>query len=92
MASMKPKKMRSTFRQQPFSGLIQRRLYYIFISHNFQKVVKDSEILWAMLTVHLALFCSFQHFNKLKQGSGLRKFNNLLVSNEDFIQKCTGYI
>ena len=45
-----------------------------------------------MLTDHSVLFCFFQHFNKLKKGSGLWKFNNSLVSNEDFIQKCTKHI
>ena len=54
-----PKKMQYAFRQQHFSGLIQRRLDYIFISHNFQEVVKDSEILYIMSTNHSALFCSF---------------------------------
>ena len=81
--------MQYTFRQQRFSGLINRRLDYIFISHNFQEVVKDLEILCTMSTDHSALFCSFQRFNKLKKGSGLWKFNNSLVSNEDFIQRCT---
>ena len=80
--------MQYTFRQQHFSGLIQRRLDYIFISHNFQEVVKDSEILCVISTDHSALRCSFQHFNKLKSGSDLWKLNSSLVSNEDFIQKC----
>ena len=82
--------MQYTFRQQHFSGLIQRRLDYIFISHNFQEVVKDSEILCALSTDHSDLFCSFQRFNKLKKD--LWKSNNSLVSNEDFIQKCTEHI
>ena len=85
--------------------LIQHRLDYIFISHNFQEVVKNSEILSiistdhsalfysfqhfnklkkGLSTDHSALFYSFQHFNKLKKGSGLWKFINSLVSNEDF--------
>ena len=83
--------MQYTFGQQHFSGLIQRRLDYIFISHNFQEVVKDSEILCAMSTDHSALFCSFQRFNKLKS-YGLWKFNNSLVSNKDFVQNCTEHI
>ena len=43
-------KKQCTFRQQHFSGLIQRRLNYIFLSHNFQEVVNDSKILCAMST------------------------------------------
>ena len=45
-----------------------------------------------LMIIILNLFCYFQHFNKLKKGSGLWKFNNSLVSNEDFIQKYTEYI
>ena len=84
--------MQHTFRQQHVLGLIQCRLDYIFISHDFQEVIKDSEILCALSTDHSALFCFLQHFNKLKNGSGLWKFNNSLVSNKDFIQKCTELI
>ena len=79
--------MEHIFREQHFSGLIQRRLDYIFISHNFHGVVKDSKILCAMSTDHSAPLCFFQHFKKLKKGSGLWKFNNSLISNEYFIQK-----
>ena len=75
-----------------FLGLIQRWVDYIFVSHNFQEVVKDLEIFCAMSTDHSVLLCSFQLFNKLKKGSGLWKFNNSLVSNEDFIQKFTEHI
>ena len=82
-------RVRNPKKMQPFCGLNQHRLDYIFISHNIQEVVKDSEILCAMSTDHSALICSFQHFKKLKKGSGLWKFNNSLVSNEDLKQKCT---
>ena len=78
--------------QQHFTSLTQRRFDYVFILHNFQEVVKDSEILGAMSTDNSTLFCSFQRFNKLKRGSGLRKFNNSLISNKYFIQKCTKHI
>ena len=37
----------------------------------------------------IQLFFSFQHFYKLKKVSNLWKFNNSLISNEDFIQKRT---
>ena len=45
-----------------------------------------------MSTDHSALFCSFQHFKKVKKGSGLWKFNNSLVSNKYLIQKSTKHI
>ena len=53
MASEKSKKMQCNFRQKLFSGLIQLRLDYIFISHNFQEVVKNSEILCSMSIILL---------------------------------------
>ena len=71
MAGKKSKKIKYTFSQQHFSGLIQCRLDCIFTSFNFQETVIDSEILCTVSTDHSALFCSFQHFNKLKKGSGL---------------------
>ena len=92
MASNKSKKDQYTFRQHYFSDLIHGRLGYIFISHNFQKVVEDSEILGAMSTDHSALFHSFLHFNKLNSGSGLWKFNKSLVSKGDFKQKFTKHV
>ena len=52
MVSNKSKKDQYTFRQHYFLDLIHGRLDYIFISHNFQKVVEDSEILCAMSTDH----------------------------------------
>ena len=77
--------MQYTFRKQHFPGLIQHRLDYVFISQN-------TEILSVMSTNHSALFCFFQHFNKLEEGSDLLKFNNSLVSNEDFIQTCIEHV
>ena len=40
-----PKNMQYTLRYQHFSSLIQNRLDYIFISPNFQEVLKYSETL-----------------------------------------------
>ena len=84
--------MHYTFRQQHFCGLIEHRLDYILISHNFQEVVKDPEILCDMSTDHSHLFFSCQHFNELRKGSDILKFNNSLVSNENFVQKCTKHV
>ena len=46
-------------RQQRFSGFIQRCLYYIFISQNFQEITKHIEILNAISTDHSPDSCSF---------------------------------
>ena len=44
------------------------------------------------LIQHRLDYILISHFNKLKKDSGLWKFNNSLVSNEDFVQKCTEQI
>ena len=75
-----PKKMQYTFRQQHFSGLIQRILDYIFISQNFQEVLKDSEILCTMSTDRSVLFCFFNISANLKKVQG---YGNLTISNEE---------
>ena len=62
-----------TFRQQRFSGFIQRRLDYIFI---YQK---------AITTDHSPVWCSFQNLNQCQRGLGLWKFNNSLVCNEKYV-------
>ena len=74
-----------TFRQQHFSGFIQRRLYYMFISQNFQEIVKDTEILNAISTDYSPVLCSFQNLNQCQRGPGLWKLNNSLVCNEEYV-------
>ena len=55
------------FRQQHFSGFIQRRLDYIFISQNFQEIAKNTEILNAISTDHSPVLCSFQNLNRCQR-------------------------
>ena len=75
------------FRQQHFSGFLQRRLDYIFIFQNLQEIAKHTEILNAISTDHSPVLCSFQNLNQCQRGPGLWKFTNSLVSNEDYILK-----
>ena len=81
-----PKKCKYSFRQKHLSGIIQRRLDYMFISQNLQEYVKNSDVLSALSTDHLPDFCSTSKRNELNQGKdrGLWKFNNSLISNTDF--------
>ena len=84
-----PKKRKYTFRQKNLSGIIQRRLDYIFISQNFQEYVKKSDVLNALSTDHSPVFCSISKRNELNKGKGrgLWKFNNSLISNTDFVKQ-----
>ena len=52
------KNCKYTFRQKHLSGIVQRRLDYIFISQNLQDYVKKCDILNALSTDHSPLFCS----------------------------------
>ena len=67
------------------SVFLQRRLDYIFISQNLQEIAKHTEILNAISTDHSPVLCSFQNLNQCQRGPGLWKFNNSLVSNEEYI-------
>ena len=80
-----PKAKQYTFRQQCFSSFTQRRLDYIFISQNFQEIAKHTEILNAVSTDYSPVICSFQNLNEFERGPNLWKFNNSLVSNEEYV-------
>ena len=67
------------------SVFLQRRLDYIFISQNLQEIDKHTEILKAISTYHSPALCLFQNLNQCQRGLGLWKFNNSLVSNEEYI-------
>ena len=47
------------FRQKHFTGFIQRRLDYIFVSNRLQESVKKTETLNALSSDHSPIFCSF---------------------------------
>ena len=84
-----PKKRKYTFRQKHLSGIIQRRLDYIFISQNLQEYIKKSDVLNALSTDHSPVFCSISKRNEFNKGKGrgLWKFNNSLISNTDFVKQ-----
>ena len=49
-----------TFRQKHLSGIIQRRLDYIFISQNLQEYVKKSDILMLFQLIIHQFFAQYQ--------------------------------
>ena len=51
-----PKPKAYTFRQRHFSGILQRRVDYLFISNNMQESTKNVKILNALSTDHSTLF------------------------------------
>ena len=82
-----PKSKAFTFRQRHVSGILQRRLDYLFISNNMQESVKNVKILNALSTDHSPLFCSFLNLTNISRGRGLWKFNNSLISNTNFVDE-----
>ena len=71
-----PKSKVFAFRQRHYSGFIQRRLDYIFLSNKLQESIKKVEILNALSTDHSPIFCSIFNRNISLRGPGLWKFNN----------------
>ena len=86
-----PKLKRYTFRQKHFSGIIQRRLDYIFISRSLQEYTKP-KILNSLSTDHSLIFCSIYNIGNYAYGPGLWKFNNSLLLNEDYTKKVKEHI
>lgn len=78
-----PKKKYFTFRQKHFSGIIQRRLDYLFVSSNLQETISNVNIMNAFSTDHSPVFCSFMKGFQYVKGPGFWKFNNSLLSNTE---------
>ena len=87
-----PKKKSFTFRQKHFSGIIQRRLDYLFISNSLQETISSVDILNAFSTDHSTFFCSFIKCLKFAKGPGFWKFNNSLICNSDFVDETKIFI
>ena len=87
-----PKTKSCTFRQKHFSGVIQFRLDYIFISNSLQEIISNVNILNAFSTDHYPVFCSLIKSLKYSKGPGLWKFNNSLICNNDFVEEMKLFI
>ena len=81
-----PKEKRYTFRQNHYTGKLQRRLDFIFISNNLQPAVIKSDIEVAIGTDHspVTMELSLENIH-LQKGSGFWKYNSSL--NKDPIYK-----
>ena len=66
-----PNTKRYTFRQNHFSGKIQRRLDYIFISKPLQEYIQTTDIVNTFLTDHSSITFTFQDDPVFKKGSGI---------------------
>ena len=87
------KQNHSLSEKKHFSGTIQPRPDYIFISNSLQEIVSyiNADILNAFSTDHSPVFCFFIKRLKYTKGPGFWKFNNSLISSNDFVKemKCS---
>ena len=83
---------RYTFRQKHFSGFIQRRLDYIFISNSLQESVLKTEVLPSVLSDHSPVQISFGNSDCLPKGPGIWKMNNSLLGDADFVNELKQFI
>ena len=82
-----PQSKTFTFRQCRFSGILQRRLDYLFISNNVQESAKNVKTLKALSTDHFPLFSSFLNLSSISRGHGLWKFNNSFIWNTNLVDE-----
>ena len=80
-----PKAKGFTFRHKRFSGLIQRRLNYFYISNSTQVSVKNTDVLASLLTDHWPITISYLKNEESNRGRGLWKFNNSLIENVECV-------
>ena len=87
-----PKTKRFTFRQNHFSGFIQRRLDYFFVSNTLQECIKNPDILASFATDHSPIVITYSKNKEFKRGKGLWKFNSSLCSNSEFTENMKNHI
>ena len=87
-----PKKKLYTFRQNHCSGIINRRLYYIFISNKLEEFSNDTDIIPAFKTDHSSVLVAISNYNFFKPVPGLWKFNNSLIKDETFTYTFKNFI
>ena len=73
---------RYILRQNHFSGFIQRRLDYIFISNSVQEYIDATDILPAISTDHSPILISFCLENSEEKSADFWKFKNSLLLEE----------
>ena len=80
-----------TFQQNHFSGIINRRLYYTYISNKLQEFSNKVIRLPVFKTDNPFASFIISNFNEIKAGPGLRKFTSL-ISDKYFTNKLNNFI
>ena len=87
-----PSLKRYTFRKNHFSGFIQRRLDYIFISNNIQEYFKKVSILPSFCSDHSPISCILESSSKIQLGKNFWKFNSSLINDEKYLTQMKQHI
>ena len=87
-----PYLQRYTFRKNHFSGFIQSRLDYIFISNNIQEYFKKVSILPSFCSDHSPISCILESFSKIQLGKNFWKFSSSLINVEKYVTQMKQHI
>ena len=87
-----PFSKRYTFRKNHFSGYIQRRLDYIFVSNTLQESLQQTSILPSFCSDHSPILVSYNKPTEISMGKNFWKFNSSLVQDETFVLKLKEHI
>ena len=80
-----------TFRKNHFTGLIQQRLDYIFISNNFQDYFKKVSILPSFCSDHSPI-SGILESSQIQLGKNFLKFNSSLINDEKYVTQMKQHI
>ena len=75
------------FRQKHFTGIVQRRLDYIFVSNSLQESVKKNRNSKCFIIRSFPVFCSFVNNDTFVRGLGVWKLHNALLFSTDLEKK-----
>ena len=89
---LNPLSNRFTYRKNHFSGLIQRRIDYIFILNSLQKSIQNIDVLPSFCSDHSRILFSYKNESCLEFGKNLWKFNSSLTKDETYVTKMKEHI
>ena len=87
-----PNLKRYTFRKNHFSGFIQRRLDYIFMSNNIQEYLKKVSTLPSFCSDHSPISCILESSSQIQLRKNFWKFNSSLINDEKYVTQIKQHI